>query len=267
MDDTNVIISLHENEYEWLTIENGVLTGVLPDTLIENIEFKIKVEDQGAQKKSRIYTYQLDIEPNARPVLQDLQLIFESELNNNYIAPYFDSDNDNVTFSIELSDSSIDWITIDSNTGVVSGTSPDTFYNNSGDPITITVIASDGKINVQKQFTLLILQEPFIKQNAVTSFTFDEDSVDQEIELNDIFGPDDSTLTFNIDSVDTNEISPSIEGTKLKLSFILFEHNAAIAGEAVIKTHVPDIVQTVMNFKKFVFNSSNLLSLPSFITL
>ena len=54
---------------------------------------------------------------------------------------------------------------------------------------------------------------------------------------------------------------------KIKLSFILFEDNAAIAGEAVIKTHAPDIVQTVINFKKFVFSSSNLLSLPSFITL
>ena len=172
MDDTNVTISLVNNTYEWLSIENGVLTGVLPDTFIENIEFQIKVMDN-SNGNSRIYTYQLDITPNARPVLQDLQLILDSGLSKNYIAPYFDTDNDDVTFSIELSDSSITWVTIDSNTGVISGTPPDDYHNNSGDPVIITVTASDGKISVQKQFTLVVERNDVPTVNELQLISYD----------------------------------------------------------------------------------------------
>ena len=155
MDDSNVTISLVNNNYSWLTFENNVLTGVLPDDLTDNIEFQIKVQDND-NGNSRTYTYQLDISENARPVLQDLQLVLDSSLTKNYIAPYFETDSDNVTFSIELSDPSITWITIDSSTGVISGTPPDDYHNSTGSPIIITVSANDGKLIVQKQFTLVV---------------------------------------------------------------------------------------------------------------
>ena len=172
MDDTNVTISLHNNTYEWLTLENNVLTGVLPDTFIENIEFQIKVEDN-SNGNSRIYTYQLDIEPNARPVVQDLQLILDTGLARNYIAPYFDTDNDNVTFSIELSDSAITWVTIDSNTGVISGVPPADYYNDSNDPVIITVTASDGKISIQKQFSLYVERNDLPAVNQLQLISYD----------------------------------------------------------------------------------------------
>ena len=48
-------------------------------------------------------------------------------------------------------------VNIDSNTGVVSGTPPADYFNDPNDPVIITrLTASDGKISIQKQFTLFI---------------------------------------------------------------------------------------------------------------
>ena len=153
---------------------NGTVSGYLPTSYVnQTLTFSITLDDNRAGNSlTATESFTITVDPNDTPNFSNTNLIMES-INHGcqyyYDVNWSDPDGDNVVLTY---DKDVDWLTINTSSGVMSGTPSESDIGTSG---TVSLTITDNRPNVPRDTTYTFSID--VSENSPPEFTNSE-SVD-----------------------------------------------------------------------------------------
>jgi hypothetical protein len=147
---------------------NGTVSGYLPTSYVsQDINFNITLNDnRNGNPLDTTKTFTIAVDPNDAPNFSNTNLIMES-INHGcqyyYDVHWSDPDGDNVVLTY---DKDVSWLTINTTSGVMSGTPAESDISTSG---TVSLTITDNRPNVPKDTTYTFSIE--VGENSAPEFT------------------------------------------------------------------------------------------------
>jgi hypothetical protein len=147
---------------------NGTVSGTLPHSYVDqDVTFQITLNDnRNGNPLDTTKTFTIAVNPNDAPNFSNTNLIMES-INHGcqyyYDVNWFDPDGDNVVLTY---DKDVDWLTINTLSGVMSGTPAESDTSSSG---TVSLTITDNRPNVPRDTTYTFSIE--VGENFPPEFT------------------------------------------------------------------------------------------------